>query len=254
MPNYLELPVGPDTPEVINAVIEIPLEGINKYEYDKELHVFRLDRNLYSPVHYPGDYGFIPSTLGDDGDPLDVLVLVDTPSFSGCVMEVRPIGLLEMTDQGLGDEKVLAVGKGNPRYKDVWNFSEIYPHILKEITHFFSIYKDLEGKRVEVRAGATLPLPAQRSSRRSSASSKRRPNKLWRTLLTLRPRRDLLIPSHNAASRCYIDRERSGLEESACTTTAPGRGCTQVKTADEPPQRNNVGTGEILPRNLTAHV
>ena len=151
MPNYLELPVGADSPEVINAVIEIPLEGINKYEYDKELGVFRLDRNLYSPVHYPGDYGFIPSTLADDGDPLDVLVLVDAPSFPGCVMEVRPIGILEMLDQGLADEKVLAVGKGNPRYKDVWNFSEIYPHMLKEITHFFSIYKDLEGKRVEVK-------------------------------------------------------------------------------------------------------
>jgi inorganic pyrophosphatase len=151
MTNYLELPVGPNSPEVINAVIEIPYEGSNKYEYDKELHVFRLDRNLYSPFHYPGDYGFIPSTLADDGDPLDVLVLVDAPSFSGCVMEVRPIGMLEMLDQGLGDEKVLCVGKNNPRYKDVWNFSEIYPHMLREITHFFSIYKDLEGKRVEVK-------------------------------------------------------------------------------------------------------
>ena len=106
MPNYMELPVGPKSPEVINVVIEIPAEGVNKYEYDKDLHVFRLDRNLYSPVHYPGDYGFIPSTLGDDGDPLDVLVLVDSPSFTGCLMEVRPIGLLEMIDQGLGDEKV----------------------------------------------------------------------------------------------------------------------------------------------------
>ena len=151
MTNYLELPVGPNSPEVINAVIEIPYEGSNKYEYDKELQVFRLDRNLYSPVHYPGDYGFIPSTLADDGDPLDCLVLVDAPSFSGCVMEVRPIGMLEMLDQGLGDEKVLCVGKNNPRYKDVWNFSEIYPHMLREITHFFSIYKDLEGKRVEVK-------------------------------------------------------------------------------------------------------
>jgi inorganic pyrophosphatase len=151
MPNYLELPVGDDSPEVINAVIEIPAEGINKYEYDKQLHVFRLDRNLYSPVHYPGDYGFVPSTLADDGDPLDILVLVDAPSFSGCVMAVRPIGLLEMLDQGVADEKVLCVGKNNPRYKDVWNFSEIYPHMLKEITHFFAIYKDLEGKRVEVR-------------------------------------------------------------------------------------------------------
>ena len=83
MVNYLELPVGEKCPEVINAVIEIPAEGINKYEYDKTLHVFRLDRNLYSPVHYPGDYGFIPSTLSEDGDPLDVLVLVDAPSFRG---------------------------------------------------------------------------------------------------------------------------------------------------------------------------
>jgi inorganic pyrophosphatase len=151
MTNYLELPVGSNSPEVITAVIEIPYEGSNKYEYDKELHVFRLDRNLYSPVHYPGDYGFIPSTLADDGDPLDVLVLVDAPSFPGCVMDVRPIGMLEMLDKGLPDEKVLCVGKNNPRYKDVWNFSEIYPHMLREITHFFSIYKDLEGKRVEVK-------------------------------------------------------------------------------------------------------
>jgi inorganic pyrophosphatase len=151
MTNYLELPIGNECPEVINVVVEIPLDGVNKYEYDKQLHVFRLDRNLYSPVHYPGDYGFIPSTLAGDGDPLDVLVLVDTPSFSGCVMEVRPIGLLEMMDQGLPDEKLLCVGKGNPRYKDVWNFSEIYPHMLRDITHFFSIYKDLEGKRVEVK-------------------------------------------------------------------------------------------------------
>jgi inorganic pyrophosphatase len=151
MVNYLELPVGEKSPEVINAVIEIPAEGINKYEYDKTLHVFRLDRNLYSPVHYPGDYGFIPSTLSEDGDPLDVLVLVDAPSFPGCVMQVRPIGLLEMLDQGVPDEKVLAVGKNNPRYADVWNYSEIYPHMLKEITHFFAIYKDLEGKRVEVK-------------------------------------------------------------------------------------------------------
>jgi inorganic pyrophosphatase len=151
MTNYLTLPVGPKSPELVNAVIEIPLEGIRKYEYDKDLHVFRLDRNLFSPVHYPGDYGFIPSTLGDDGDPLDVLVMVDTPSFPGCVQEVRPIGVLEMIDQGQGDEKILCVGEGNPRYNDVNEYSDIYPHILKEITHFFSIYKDLEGKNVEVR-------------------------------------------------------------------------------------------------------
>ena len=150
MLNYLELPIGDKAPELVTAVIEIPLDGINKYEYDKKLHVFRLDRNLFSPVHYPGDYGFIPSTLAADGDPLDVLVLVDTPSFPSCVVEAHPIGVLEMTDQGVADEKILCVGEGNPRYKDVWNYSEIYPHMLKEITHFFAIYKDLEGKRVEV--------------------------------------------------------------------------------------------------------
>jgi inorganic pyrophosphatase len=151
MVDYLKLPVGPKVPDVVNAVIEIPRDGVTKFEYDKQLHVFRLDRNLYSPVHYPGDYGFIPSTLGDDGDPLDVLVLVDVPSFTGCLQEVRPIGVLDMVDQGQGDEKVLAVGVGNPRYKDIHDYSAIYPHILKEVTHFFSVYKDLEHKNVEVK-------------------------------------------------------------------------------------------------------
>jgi inorganic pyrophosphatase len=150
MTNYLTLPVGENAPDVVNAVIEIPLGEVNKYEYDKTLHVFRLDRNLHSPVHYPGDYGFVPSTLSDDGDPLDVLVLVDTPSFSGCLIEVRPIGMLEMLDQGKTDEKILAVGLNNPRYRDVRNYSEIYPHLLREIQHFFATYKDLEGKRTEM--------------------------------------------------------------------------------------------------------
>ena len=150
MTNYLELPVGSNSPEVINAVIEIPYEGSNKYEYDKELHVFRLDRNLYSPVHYPGDYGFIPSTLAADGDPLDVLVLVDAPSFSGCVMEVRPIGVLRMVDQGKGDEKILAVAESDPLYREVKDCSQVFDHTLREIEHFFSIYKNLEGKKTEI--------------------------------------------------------------------------------------------------------
>ena len=143
MVNYLELPVGENSPDVVNAVIEIPADGVNKYEYDKELHVFKLDRNLYSPVHYPGDYGFIPSTLSEDGDPLDVLVMVDERTFCGCLSQVRPIGVLEMLDQGVLDEKI-------PRDAEVNDYTQIYPHILREITHFFSIYKDLEGKRVEV--------------------------------------------------------------------------------------------------------
>ena len=144
--DYLNIPIGERPPELVNAIVEVPLGGVNKYEYDKQLHVFRLDRTLYSPVHYPGDYGFIPSTLAGDGDPLDVLVLVDNPSFPGCLIEVRPIGLLEMLDQGARDEKVLAVARNNPRYREIHSYSDIYSHVLREIEHFFSIYKDLEGK------------------------------------------------------------------------------------------------------------
>ncbi len=148
--DYLHLPIGDNVPEMANVVIEIPFGEKNKYEYDKKLHVFKLDRSLYSAVHYPGDYGFFPSTLAQDGDPLDVLVLVDDPSFTGCLIEVRPIGMLEMTDQGDKDEKILAVPKNNPRYKEVHNYTQIYPHVMKEISHFFSVYKDLEGKRTQM--------------------------------------------------------------------------------------------------------
>ena len=150
MTDYLALPTGDAAPAEVNAVIEIPRGDTNKYEYDKELHVFRLDRNLYSPVHYPGDYGFIPSTLSDDGDPLDVLVLVDAPSFTGCVMTVRPIGALRMTDQESEDEKILAVGLNNPIYENLNDYSELYPHLLREIEHFFSVYKELEAKRTRI--------------------------------------------------------------------------------------------------------
>jgi inorganic pyrophosphatase len=150
MTNYLTLPIGDRAPDEVNAVIEIPRGDTNKYEYDKELHVFRLDRNLYSPVHYPGDYGFIPSTLSLDGDPLDVLVLVDAPSFTGCVMVVRPIGVLKMIDQGKEDEKILAVGLNNPIFKDLSDYQELYPHMVREIEHFFSMYKELEAKTTRI--------------------------------------------------------------------------------------------------------
>src|SRR5262252_1149791 len=150
MTNYLTLPAGDGAPAEVNAVIEISRGQTNKYEYDKELNVFRLDRNLYSPVHYPGDYGFVPSTLSDDGDPLDVLVLVDAPSFTGCVMTVRPIGVLMMIDQGSEDEKILAVGLNNPVYKSINEYTELYPHVVREIEHFFTIYKELEAKTTRV--------------------------------------------------------------------------------------------------------
>jgi inorganic pyrophosphatase len=150
MIDYARLPIGPHTPQRVNAVIEIPKGSVNKYEYDKDLHVFRLDRTLFSPVHYPGDYGFIPGTLGLDGDPLDVLVLLESATFPGCLMEVRPIGVLRMVDQGQGDEKILAVAESDPVYREVNDYPQMFTHTLREIEHFFSVYKSLEGKQTEI--------------------------------------------------------------------------------------------------------
>jgi inorganic pyrophosphatase len=150
MTDYTRLPIGDKAPHRVHAVIEIPRDSVNKYEYDKKLHVFKLDRTLFSPVHYPGDYGFIPSTLGQDGDPLDVLVLVEAPSFPGCLIEVRPIGVLQMVDQGKKDEKILAVAESDPLYRNIHDSSQVLSHQLREIEHFFSIYKYLEDKRTEI--------------------------------------------------------------------------------------------------------
>lgn len=150
MTDYLKIPIGQQAPDIVTAVVEIPQDCVNKYEYDKNLHIFRLDRNLHSPVHYPGDYGFIPRTLAEDGDPLDILILGDAPTFPGCVYYARPIGLFEMLDQGVRDEKVLAYATGNPRFTTIENYTEVLPHILREVEHFFATYKDLEGKRTQV--------------------------------------------------------------------------------------------------------
>lgn len=149
MSDYLKFPIGEHSPDILTAVIEIPKDSSNKYEYDKHLHVFRLDRNLYSPMHYPADYGFIPQTLAEDGDPLDILVLGETATFPGCIFHARPIGMFEMLDQGIYDEKILAYATGNPRYNGIESYEEIQSHILRSIEHFFSIYKDLEGKRTK---------------------------------------------------------------------------------------------------------
>ena len=134
-----------------DVIIEIPKGQRNKYEMDHQTGRIRLDRMLFTSTRYPADYGFVEDTLADDGDPLDALVLLEEPTFPGCLINCRVIGMFRMRDEKGADEKLLCVGKGNPRYNDVWNFSEIYPHMLKEITHFFAIYKDLEGKRVEVK-------------------------------------------------------------------------------------------------------
>lgn len=145
-----DLDVGPAPPDRLNAVIEIPRGSRNKYELDKDSGLFRFDRLLYSAVHYPGDYGFIPRTLADDDDPLDVLVMVTAPTFSGCLMEVRPLGMFLMRDEKGVDEKVLAVPVRDPLYDSYHELGDVPPHYLREVEHFFAIYKDLEGKHTTV--------------------------------------------------------------------------------------------------------
>ncbi len=137
---------GPECPELVRMIVEIPQNSSNKYEYDGKLGVFRLDRALYSPMHYPGDYGFIPGTLAEDGDPMDVLTLVQEPSFPGVMIEVRPVGVLNMVDQQERDQKIVAVPNRNPRYDEIHPVDQIFPHVRREIEHFFTIYKELEGK------------------------------------------------------------------------------------------------------------
>jgi inorganic pyrophosphatase len=153
--DFLNLPIGRHAPEIVNAVVEVPYGCTNKYEYDKSLNVFHLDRPLYASVHYPAEYGFIPSTLSPDGDALDILILVTDATFSGCVLEARPVGVLEMIDQGVRDEKILAVAKASPTHAEIKSHTDIAPHILREIEHFFSIYKELEGKHTEVKGWET---------------------------------------------------------------------------------------------------
>lgn len=161
-PHLYDLDPGRDCPELVRMIVEIPKNSPNKYEYDNELGIFRLDRSLYSPMHYPGDYGFIPGTLGEDGDPLDVLALVDNPSFSGCLIEVRPVGLLKMVDNEELDLKVISVQVRNPRYDQIHTMDQVFPHIRRELEHFFGIYKELEG-RVTQTQGWVGPHEARRA-------------------------------------------------------------------------------------------
>ncbi len=146
MQSLYHLPIGEEAPQIVPVVVEIPKGTRNKIEYDPEYGVFRLDRVLYSPLHYPGDYGFIPQTLSLDGDALDVLVLVTDPTFTGCVIMAQPIGTLVMRDEKGEDEKILAVPAHDPRFEEVNELTDLPAHTLREVEHFFEIYKLLEGK------------------------------------------------------------------------------------------------------------
>lgn len=135
---------------ILDAHIEIPTGSQNKYEFDKEAGVYRLDRVLYSPFHYPTEYGYLENTLAEDGDPLDILVLTTLPTFPGCIIESRVIGVLLMSDDKGQDEKLLGVPTKDPRFKDVHTLDDIPAHKLKEIAHFFQVYKDLENKVTKI--------------------------------------------------------------------------------------------------------
>ena len=143
------IPAQPE-PGLINVLVEIVGGSKNKYEFDKDLNAFILDRVLFSSVKYPYDYGFVPNTLADDGDPLDGMVLMDEPTFPGCVIASRPIGMLEMIDGGDRDEKILCVPAEDPRYSDVKSLEDVAPHRLEEIAEFFRSYKNLEKKVTEI--------------------------------------------------------------------------------------------------------
>jgi inorganic pyrophosphatase len=146
--NLKYLPLGDHAPRVVNAVVEIPKGSRNKYEYNMELGVFQLDRVLYSSMHYPEAYGFIPSTLYEDGDPVDVLIVIDQPLQTGIMLEVRPIGILKMQDEKGTDDKIISVAKHDPTYSTIREVKNLPRHTLIEIEHFFTSYKELEGKHV----------------------------------------------------------------------------------------------------------
>ncbi len=139
-----------DKVTTFDVLVEIPRGSRNKYEYDFKLKRMRYDRMLYSSMMYPADYGFMPETLALDGDPLDVLVLVTEPTFPGCVIEVKPIGVFHMADEKGPDEKIICVPVTDPIARNANDLSDLNPHITKEIEHFFRVYKDLENKNVDI--------------------------------------------------------------------------------------------------------
>jgi inorganic pyrophosphatase len=139
---------GPNPPDSIYVVVEVPKGSRNKYEYSKSAGVIKLDRVLYSPLHYPGDYGFIPQSYWGDGDPLDVLVMMNEATFPGCVIEARPLGMFKMIDKGQQDYKVLAVPSTDPNFSEYRTLSDVSQHFPNEVAHFFMTYKHLEGVEV----------------------------------------------------------------------------------------------------------
>ncbi|AGF74179.1 inorganic pyrophosphatase [Bartonella australis AUST/NH1] len=152
--NIKEIPIGNNPPEDINVIVEVAVGGHPiKYEMDKKSGALFVDRFLYTPMVYPGNYGFVPNTLSEDGDPIDVLICNVLPLIPGCIINVRPIGALIMEDDGGKDEKIIAVptSKLTQRYINIHEYTDLPEIMLKQIEHFFGHYKDLEpGKWVKI--------------------------------------------------------------------------------------------------------
>jgi inorganic pyrophosphatase len=149
MRDYMMIPPGTGEPSVANMIVEIPKGRRTKFEIDKTTGLIKMDRYLYSSTMYPGDYGFIPQTLAEDGDPSDILVMVNEPTFSGCLIEARVVGLFKMRDKGQNDYKLLAVPHKDPLFGELQRLEDVPQHFLREVEHFFSSYKQLEGATVE---------------------------------------------------------------------------------------------------------
>ena len=145
-----DVPVGPDAPDVFQAIIEIPQGGKVKYELDKETGLLRVDRMLYSSVVYPANYGFIPRSYGDDQDPLDVLVLAQEPVDPLSILRARPIGMMSMLDENEEDAKIICIHMDDPAFNDYWHIKDLPEHRLRELRRFFQDYKKLENKEVRV--------------------------------------------------------------------------------------------------------
>lgn len=148
---FKDIPVGDNPPEEINVVVDIPKGAANKYEYDEEEGYSQLDRVLYSSLVYPFEYGFMPQTASEDGDSLDIMLLVTHPTFPTCVIKARPIGILPMSDEEGVDNKILAVPveKVDPRFKEIQNINDVGEHLKAEIKNFFEDYKKLETAKYE---------------------------------------------------------------------------------------------------------